>query len=33
MLTFAVPHQRFEEMEANVEKSFLKKRTWRSLMD
>jgi hypothetical protein len=33
MFTFAVPYRRFEEMEANVEKSFLKKRTWKSLTE
>jgi uncharacterized protein (DUF169 family) len=33
MFTFAVPYRRFEEMEANVEESFLKKRTWRSLVE
>ena len=33
MFTFAVPYRRFEEMEANVKTSFLKKKTWRSLME
>lgn len=30
--TFAVPYTRFQEMEANVEGSFLERPTWRSLM-
>ena len=33
MFTFAVPYRRFEEMEENVKTSFLKKKTWRSLME
>ncbi|GEM_PF-19799 len=33
VFTFAVPYQRFEEMEENVEESFMKKSTWRSLVE
>jgi len=33
MFTFAVPYRRFPEMETNVEASFLKKKTWSSLLD
>jgi hypothetical protein len=33
VFTFAVPYRRFKEMEINVEESFVKKRTWRSLVD
>jgi len=28
-----VPYRRFEEIEANIEETFVKKRTWRSLME
>ncbi len=31
VLTFALPYRRFQEMEKNVEGSFLEKSTWRSL--
>jgi hypothetical protein len=33
MFIFAMHYRHFEEMEANVEKSFLKKRIWRSLVE
>ena len=31
VLTFALPYRRFQEMEKNVEGSFLERSTWRSL--
>jgi uncharacterized protein (DUF169 family) len=33
VFTFAVPYRRFKEMEANVDESFLKRSTWRSLAE
>jgi hypothetical protein len=33
VFTFAVPYRRFKEMETNVDESFLKRSTWRSLME
>lgn len=33
VFTFAVPYRRFMEMEANVDESFLKRSTWKSLME
>jgi uncharacterized protein (DUF169 family) len=33
VFTFAVPYRRFMEMEASVDESFLKRSTWKSLME
>jgi uncharacterized protein (DUF169 family) len=33
VFTFAVPYRRFKEMEANVDESFLKRSTWKSLVE
>ncbi len=33
VFTFAVPYRRFMEMETNVDESFLKRSTWKSLLD
>jgi uncharacterized protein (DUF169 family) len=33
VFTFAVPYRRFKEMEANADESFLKRSTWKSLVD